>query len=474
MDKKQTYNDQEQFRDHPLPDAGQSWEKMKKLLDEDDNNRRPVVPVLLKSCAGWGFLLLLTATVAWFLLKPGISPDRKISVQPKDVKTDPIPANSNKTGSKEQTEANPITTPVNPTPIHPVQSSEEQKQNLNKTTGRSSSVTKTIRPTIQKNKLNDGGINNGAENSINKSNSSNKEPNQLATGKKNAEQPQIISQEVRPTKNEDQKIIGVRIEPALEIRDSLSKKEAVVVKDTMEANLDSSKVQEKKKIVKSKPAFLISAGIGMQQQVPFADQKTVTQNYYGRTSALSDYIPSVYFRIEKEKKWFVQGEFRYGAPQSLKEFSYNRQTKLDSSFITTTSLTLKKTYYHQIPFSFNYYVLPNWSVGLGGIYSRFHGAISETEIRRLNIQTQSETVSKKLVNIKHFTDSFLYKTQMHVLLQTEYHWKRFAFGIRYTCDVQPFIKYKKPDGNINTEKNQTIQLMARFRIWQSQRKALRK
>ncbi len=473
MDKKQNYNEQEQFRDHPLPDAGKSWEKMKQLLDDEEDNRKPVVPVFLKSCAGWGFLLLLTAAVAWFLLKPGISPDNKISIQPKENNAQPVPVNNNKTINENKAD---LTNPL-PSQINPLENNQQQ-QNVNKETSISqSSSTKTKeaqRNSIQKNYSNIVVRTNSAK-PENKSSVSKKELNQKVPNKL-IEQEQTISQETSLNKKEDQKITDLRIEPAIEIRDSLSKKETVLVKDTIAVKLDSSKVQEKKKIVKSKPAFLISAGIGMQQQVPFADQKTVTRNYYGRTSALSDYIPSLYIRIEKEKKWFVQGEFRYGAPQSLKEFSYNRQTKLDSSssFITTTSLALKKTYYHQIPFSFNYYVLPNWSVGVGGIYSRFHGAVSETEIRNLNIQTQSESVSKKLVNIKHFTDSFLYKTQMHVLLQTEYHWKRFAFGIRYTRDVQPFIKYIKPDGKINTEKNQTIQLMARFRIWQSQRKPLRR
>jgi hypothetical protein len=184
---------------------------------------------------------------------------------------------------------------------------------------------------------------------------------------------------------------------------------------------------------------------------------------------LSDYIPSVYVRLEKKEKWFAQAEFRYGAPQQLGDLSYSRLTKFDMKDIEVTTYRVKKTYYHQLPFSFNYYLLPNLSVGAGGIYNRFHGAVTEKEIKTTNVQTQVEKLSREIVNIKHFNDSFFYKTQVHVLLQANYHWRRFDFGFRFTKDVQPYIKYTKPDGQVNIEKNQTFQAMVRYRLWQSKK-----
>src|SRR5688572_22658508 len=71
MDNNQPYNNfDEQFNDLPLPGEEQSWQQMKKLLDEDDKNRRPVVPVFLRSCAGWGLALIIVGAATWFLLKP--------------------------------------------------------------------------------------------------------------------------------------------------------------------------------------------------------------------------------------------------------------------------------------------------------------------------------------------------------------------------------------------------------------------
>ena len=250
-----------------------------------------------------------------------------------------------------------------------------------------------------------------------------------------------------------------------------SKKSSTRTRDSLKKKQPSADSLEIEDIVESgKEQLLISAGIGLQQQIPLGGQKAVPYDYYGRTGSLSDYIPSVYLRVEKEEKWFVQGEFRYGAPQTLADFQYSRQTKIDSQNMTVTSFRLKKTYYHQLPLSFNYYVLPNFSVGIGGIYSRFHGAVSEKEVKKTDLQTQVETMSREIVNLQHFNDSFLYKTQVHALLQAEYHWKRFDFGLRYTKDVQPYIKYTQPDGHIDVKKNQTFQLLIRFRIWNSRDK----
>jgi hypothetical protein len=56
-------------------------------------------------------------------------------------------------------------------------------------------------------------------------------------------------------------------------------------------------------------------------------------------------------------------------------------------------------------------------------------------------------------------------------LQTDYQWKRFSWGLRYLKDIQPYIKYTKPNGDINTKKNQALELVIRYRLWQSSQQA---
>ena len=132
-------------------------------------------------------------------------------------------------------------------------------------------------------------------------------------------------------------------------------------------------------------------------------------------------------------------------------------------------MRLKKTYYHQLPVSFNYFLVSNLSVGIGGMYSHFYGAVTEKEITTFNTQTQAVSSIKQIIPVKHFTDSFLYKTQVHALLQADYHWKKFSFGLRYTKDIQPYIKYTRPDGTIDEEKNQSLQFILRYRLWNSRK-----
>ena len=112
MDNHQSNQEHKQLQDLPLPDMEQSWEKMKQLLDQDDNNRRPVVPVFLKSCAGWGFLLLLAGAVTWLILNAEISSKDTTAKQTekKVPQTNPssrIPSSSNSLPAS--TSASPVT-----------------------------------------------------------------------------------------------------------------------------------------------------------------------------------------------------------------------------------------------------------------------------------------------------------------------------------------------------------------------------
>ncbi len=113
----------------------------------------------------------------------------------------------------------------------------------------------------------------------------------------------------------------------------------------------------------------------MNQQLPFAGQNFTTYSALGRKGNLADYIPSLYIRFNGRDKWFIQGEFRYEGPQYTKQFVYAQNFLKDtiSNTTTITSVQLKKTFYHQLPVSFNYYVLPNWSVGAGLTWNRFRG-----------------------------------------------------------------------------------------------------
>ena len=433
------------FNDLPLPDENASWQKMKEMLDRDDDDGRIIPPVFLKSCLGWGMLLLVGLTIAWLVVRPerwwsqttkAKQESSLHEVQKPTVTEDTIqtPHQTSKSFFNEDTDN--ITKPL---------------QNIKVASSSPNMVHRNKNNSVKINRL------------------------KQATKVPFIKNEDLVKESPKTLPgNNSQKKVTNKSDGTITSDTSLtiaSQQRNATPKDSTRQNLISQPIDSsiQKKPNSSQKKLIVAAGLGLQQQIPIAGQTTVPYSYYGRESSLADYIPSVFVQLQKEKKWFVMGEFRFGAAQSVKELSYNQNTKLDSSTmnVTMTTMRLKKTYYHQLPFSFNYYLKPNLSVGMGGMYSHFYGAVTEKETDTWNAQTQTNTNFKEIIHIKHFTDSFLYKTQVHFLVQADYQWKRFSFGLRYTKDIQPYIKYTKPDGTVDEEKNQSLQLMIRYKLWQS-------
>ena len=469
MDKHQPYREFEE--DIPLPDQEKAWQLMKEKLEED--KKRRLLPPFVLNCAGWGVLLLLLMAGAWFIFKK-----------------DGSGTSRDNTSIKREVLHDGKTIPVAPyQPVHPEKTTGgvTPEQSLTTAPGLQDEMVESkpsISPGKNEDHLND--LNSHQEKQPEKFSVQTKKNPVISRKRVQTPEPGLNEEkrneeEIKSTqvnKNDEANQNTVDVDPLKKSgQDSLSGRKAA--KDIQKKPADSIVKKDSVSVVPpeelkkasdpNKKTYVFSAGLGLQQQIPFAGQSSVPYNYYGRKSSLSDYIPSIYARFEKKDKWFIMGEFRFGAPQSLKEFSFSRQTKFDttSNLLTTTTMKLKKTYYHQLPLSFNYYVKPGWSVGAGAIYSRFYGAVTEREINNLDVQTQTATVTKQIARVQHFTDSFLYKTQLHFLLQTDVQWKRFNVGLRYTKDLQPYIRYTQPDGRINEEKNASFQLILRYRLWDS-------
>src|SRR5690349_5393315 len=71
MNERQPYeeNIKSRLNDLPIPDEDQAWQKMKLLLDDDDDDRIPP-PILLRSCMGWGLMLLTALIIVWLVFHP--------------------------------------------------------------------------------------------------------------------------------------------------------------------------------------------------------------------------------------------------------------------------------------------------------------------------------------------------------------------------------------------------------------------
>ncbi len=522
MSERLPYEDSihDQLNDLPLPNEDRSWEQMRKLLEEDDDNRVPP-PIFLRGCLGWGLLLLLVLGGLWLWLRPekwlhkketsttqtatgpktitpsapAASPSSPSSSTPPSIPADKSPA---KSGSDHPLSPVDTDSAVPLSQKHPSSTEDEDLVDTHiiddhnppsHPTGHSKTKSKTF---TGKNK---NRINTGEHDLSNQTSQTGKREPRTNTVKASAKNTVTHKKTVkastkhpvaaRPSKaaGEPQQpavtnswkadspgtaTMGIPQSPVTTKSDTL-KKTDTVKKSVNPPTADSVKRATERLQKKKKGSYYVSAGIGLQQQIPIAGQNTTSYNYYGRKGSLADYIPSVYVRLHRDEKWFVQGEFRYGAPQSVKEFAYSQQTISDSSQFTstTTTLRLKKTFYHQLPISFNYYVLPHLSLGTGLLYSRFHGAVTEQEIEQRS--AQRDTILKEVIHISSSTDSFFTRSQVQILFQTEFTWRRLSLAVRYTRGLQPYIRYPDAAGVMQEQTNQAFDAALRFRIWRSKK-----
>jgi hypothetical protein len=238
---------------------------------------------------------------------------------------------------------------------------------------------------------------------------------------------------------------------------------------------DSPSVKKPNNVDSSKRnSFFFSAGLSVQQQLPIAGQKATPYNSLGRKGSLLDYIPSVYVRLNRRDKWFLQAEFKYGAPQYTKELLYHQEVIADTGavprFQTTTSNKLKKSFYHQLPFTFNYYIKPNWSVGGGLQWNKFYGAVSDQEIvKHFNVSNTDSVISKGIVVTKGDSTGAFEKSYYQAVFESQYKWKRFSFGARYTFGLSPYVRINIPNQPERKEKNSNILVFVRYELWQQKK-----
>ena len=102
-------NMDQQFNKLPIPDEEHSWQKMKALLDEEDERRRPVF--FWFSGRVWGILLLALATGAYFLFFNNNSIESNISQTSTPQTSDPTVTSKPGT-EKNQADSNPSSTAV--------------------------------------------------------------------------------------------------------------------------------------------------------------------------------------------------------------------------------------------------------------------------------------------------------------------------------------------------------------------------
>ena len=263
---------------------------------------------------------------------------------------------------------------------------------------------------------------------------------------------------------------------AIKTEETIIKNTEITLKVEFVKPNDSTKNKiAKKKEAKKASKYFVSTGISILQQLPLNGAKANSFDYLGRNNNIKEYLPSPYIRITKENKFYLQGEFRYGAPQNNKPFIYkyfkNTDTAINGIFKSDTSYSLKKSFYHQVPISFHYYITPKLSIGTGLVYNKFFGIIAEQEINQRRQGRPDTSLGKFILPISKSPDSAFTKTIYELLFEAQYKIRKFEIGARYAFGLNPYIVFINPITKLEEKKyNQNFNFYIRYELWNSKRK----
>ena len=88
------------------------------------------------------------------------------------------------------------------------------------------------------------------------------------------------------------------------------------------------------------------------------------------------------------------------------------------------------------------------------------------------VSTGIDTVLSKgvILNSKK-ADSNFARSYFQALIETQYRWKRFSLGARYSFGLQPYLKFTLPGGTQQQERNRSLQVFVRYELWKSKAKS---
>src|SRR5689334_6572811 len=457
MNKRLPYEEQlaEQLKEVSLPDENMAWADMKRRLDEDDDDR--VIPFWLSGCLLWTLLGVVVLTLGWWIVRPEKWFGRK--------KLD-----KDKISISKSTKERPHNSPgnVDPRPDSSISFETDEKHSPRRKSNRK----------ITSGSDKEEGSTKSAENSNvdgqkyqrekkSRSGRAGKDISSANNGEASTKAKQADGTD-SGSLHDEHLVAG---SSGTDLTNDTTKKAKT------EKKVSDSVLQNARKDMKANKAksleLSFAAGISVHQQLPIAGQNFVPYNREGRKGTLSDYIPAVYLRMYHKNSWFVQSEFRYGAPQYTKEFLYQQRSDSAINGYITQSTSLKKTYYHQLPLTFNYFVSKNFSVGSGIVWNRFVSAVSSQDVIKHNNQTGTDSIiSKGTVLVPKITDSgsVFVRSWFQALFEAEYKWKKFSVGARYAVGLEPYIKFELQPGVPQQEKNNAVDIFLRYELWRSKKK----
>jgi hypothetical protein len=219
-------------------------------------------------------------------------------------------------------------------------------------------------------------------------------------------------------------------------------------------------------------------GIGLNQFFTVGGQQASSFNSGGITGTLGDYIPVPMVRYYFNPKLYVQLEAQINTPQYTKKNLVAVSTPVDSIGTTTggatvtlqQSVAINKLFYFNLPLSMHYTVFDHLDLGAGLQYSRLTNGIGvfNSNYGQNGVDTLETTETKSFKG-----DSVYQEIKTHefrFLVDANYTWRHFIFGLRYNQALSKFIHVEISPGQITQARNSSLQLYLRYILWDGRKK----
>ena len=218
-------------------------------------------------------------------------------------------------------------------------------------------------------------------------------------------------------------------------------------------------------------------GIGLNQFFPIGGQQGSSFNSSGLTGTLSDYLPVPMIRYYFNPKVYLQLEAQYNTPQATKKNLVISAPLPDTAFrpgnILTSTASLRQLYYFNIPLSIHFSPLKNVDVGTGLQWSHLSNAIGSFD-SSLTSTTGGNPALVDAKSTRSFKGDTLYRhirtNEFRFLLDVNYTYKHFIFGLRYNQALSNFVNIQFATGQVTQSRNSSLQLYLRYILFDSRKK----
>jgi hypothetical protein len=216
----------------------------------------------------------------------------------------------------------------------------------------------------------------------------------------------------------------------------------------------------------------LAAGLGLNQFFVVGSQQHSDYSSGGTTGTVSDYIPVPFIRSYLNKKLYIQLEAQINTPQYTKQLLAKNEIVSDTGRpgrpTTESAVFINKLFYFNIPLSIHYSIFNKLYIGAGLQFSQLTNGVGLFEGKQYSSLSPDTLTDSKIASIKNDPVYREIKTsEWRILMDINYQWKNFIFGLRYNQSLSNFINVRISSTELTQGRNSSVQLYLRYILWKN-------